>query len=150
MGPCPTPILAMGRGTCVNDASSPEIVMPLTLPNFIEDLQDPELAPMLSPARYISLLGMDVETLARNARVSVSAITKTPGAASVQSHLRENLRVLKAAYDISGGDLEKSLRWFRAEPLPAFGQRTAEQAVSVGQADGVIRLIDSLNGGAAG
>lgn len=105
---------------------------------------------MLSPARYISLLGMDVETLARNARVSMSAITKTPGAASVQSHLRENLRVLKAAYDISGGDLEKSLRWFRVEPLPAFGQRTAEQAVSAGQADGVIRLIDSLNGGAAG
>ncbi len=45
--------------------------MPRTLPNFIEDLQDPELAPMLSPARYISLLEIDVETLARNARVPI-------------------------------------------------------------------------------
>lgn len=124
--------------------------MPLPPSKFIEDLQYPELAPMLSPARYIRLLEMDVETLARNAHVSVSAITKTPGAASVQSHLRDNLRVIKAAHDISGGDLEKSLRWFRAEPLPAFGQRTAEQAVSVGQADDVIRLIDSLHGGATG
>lgn len=126
------------------------MTMPQTLPNFIEDLQDPELAPMLSPARYISLLEMDVETLARNARVSVSAITTTPGAAAIQSHLRDNLRVIKAAYDTSGGDLAKSLRWFRAESLPAFGQRTAEQAVSAGRTDDVIRLIDSLHGGAAG
>lgn len=124
--------------------------MPLTIPNFIEDLQDPALAPMLSPVRYITLLGIDVQTLARNARVSVSAITETPGAAAIQNHLRENLRVIKAAYDTSGGDLAKSLRWFRTESLPAFGQWTAEQAVSAGRADDVIRLISSLDGGAAG
>ena len=124
--------------------------MSLTIPNFIEDLQDPKLAPMLSPVRYINLLGMDVETLARNARVSVSAIMQNPGAATIQNHLRDNLRVIKAAYDTSGGDLAKSLRWFRAEPLPAFGERTAEQAVSAGRADDVLRLVDSLHGGAAG
>ena len=105
---------------------------------------------MLSPDRYMSLLEMDVETLARNARVSVSAIRTTPGAAAIQGHLRDSLRVIKAAYDTSAGDLAKSLRWFRSEPLSAFGQRTAEQAVSAGQADDVIRLIDSLHGGAAG
>ncbi|MES2282513.1 MAG: hypothetical protein V4542_13960 [Pseudomonadota bacterium] len=37
--------------------------------SFIEHLQDPELIPMLLLARYVGLLGMDVETLARNARV---------------------------------------------------------------------------------
>lgn len=105
---------------------------------------------MLSPARYLHLLEMDVETLARNAKVPVTAITETPGAAAIQNHLRESLRVIKAAYDTSGGDLAKSLRWFRTESLPAFGQRTAEQAVSVGRADDVIRLIGSLHGGAAG
>lgn len=124
--------------------------MPQTLPNFIEGMQDPDLAPMLSPARYISLLEMDVETLARNAGVSVSAITETPGAATIQNHLRDNLRVIKAAYDTSGGDLAKSLRWFRTASLPAFGQLTAEQAVTADRADDVIRLIDSLRGGAAG
>lgn len=124
--------------------------MPLPLSNFIQDLQDPELAPMLSPDRYMSLLEMDVETLARNAQVSVRAITKTPGATAIQSHLRDNIRVIKAAYDTSDGELAKSLRWFREEPLPGFGHRTAEQAVSAGQADDVIRLIDSFHGGAAG
>lgn len=96
---------------------------------FALDLLEPEFAPMLSPTRYIRLLGMDAESLARNARVSVSAITKTPGVASIQSHLRENLRVIKAAYDVSGGDLPKALDWFRTEQLPSFSQKTAEQGI---------------------
>ncbi|MCY1164338.1 hypothetical protein D9M73_42150 [compost metagenome] len=117
---------------------------------FIEDLQEVGLAPMLSPTRYISLLGIDAKTLARDARVTVSALNKTPGAASIQRHLRNNLRVIKAAYDVSGGDLAKSLHWFQTEPLPMFGQRTAEQMVSAGQVDDVIRLIDFYRAGAAG
>lgn len=117
---------------------------------FALDLLEPESAPMLSPARYIRLLGMDIETLARNARVSVSAITETPGAASIQGHLRSNLRVIRAAYDAAGGDLTKALHWFREEPLPAFRWKTAEQAVAADQVDDVIRFIDSLYAGAAG
>lgn len=116
----------------------------------IEVLQDPELAPMLSPARYISLLGMDVETLALNAQVSVSAITERPGTAKIQAHLRKNLLVIQAAYDASGSDLPKALHWFRTERLSPFGQRTAEQAVADGRAYDVIRLIDSLHAGATG
>ncbi|WP_431099005.1 DUF2384 domain-containing protein [Polaromonas aquatica] len=117
---------------------------------FIEALQEVGLAPMLSPTRYISMLGIDAKTLARNARVPVSTVTKTPDAANIQRYLRNNLRVIKAAYDVSGGDLAKSLHWFRTEPLPMFGQRTAEQMVSAGQVDDVIRLIDSYRAGAAG
>jgi len=116
----------------------------------IEDLQDPELAPMLSPARYISLLGIDVETLSLNAKVSVSAIRERPGTAKIQAHLRKNLLVIKAVYDASGGDLPKALHWFRTEELSPFDQRTAEKAVADGRAYDVIRLIDSLNAGAAG
>jgi hypothetical protein len=117
---------------------------------FAVDLLEPEFAPMLSPTRYIRLLGMDAESLARNARVSVSAVTMTPGTARIQSHLRENLRVIRAAYDVSGDDLPKALDWFRTEQLSPFGQKTAEQAVAAGRADDVIRLIGSLHAGAAG
>lgn len=116
----------------------------------IENLQDPELAPMLSPARYINLLGMDMETLALNAQVSASALTERPGTAKIQAHLKKNLIVIKAAYDASGGNLPKALHWFRTEKLSAFGQTTAEQAVAAGHTYDVIRLIDSLHAGAAG
>jgi hypothetical protein len=114
----------------------------------IEDLQDPELAPMLSPARYINLLGIDVETLALNAQVSESAITERPGTVNIQAHLKKNLLVIKAAYDASGGDLPKTLHWFRTEQLSPLSQKTAEQAVAAGQTYDVIRLIDSLYGAA--
>lgn len=117
---------------------------------FVLGLLEPEFAPMLSPTQYIRLLGMDAESLARNARVSVSAITMTPGAARIQSHIRENLRVIRAAYDVSDGDLPKALYWFRTEQLPPFSQKTAEQAVAAGRADDVIRLISSFYAGAAG
>lgn len=117
---------------------------------FSLELLEPKFAPMLSPARYIRLLGIDAETLAHNARVSVNAITKTPGAANIQSHLRENLRVIRAAYDVADGDLSKTLQWFRTVQLPPFSQKTAEQAVAAGKADDVIRLISSLESGAAG
>jgi len=117
---------------------------------FIEALQEVGLAPMLSPTRYISMLGIDAKTLARIARVPVSAVSRSPDDASIQRYLRNNLRVIKAAYDVSGGDLEKSLNWFRTASLPMFGQRTPEQMVSAGQVDDVIRLIDSYRAGAAG
>lgn len=77
-------------------------------------------------------------------------MTCDPAAASIQACLWENLRVIKAAYDVSGGDLQKTLRWFQTEQLQPFGQKTAEQLVAVGQGDDVIRLIDSLQAGAAG
>jgi len=40
--------------------------------------------------------------------------------------------------------------WYRNEPLPVFGYKTAEQLVSDGRADDVIRYVVSLEAGAAG
>lgn len=79
-----------------------------------------------------------------------SNVTSDPGAANIQARLWENLSVIKAAHDVSGGDLQKALRWFRTEPLAPFDQKTAQQLVAAGQGNDVIRLIDSLQAGAAG
>ncbi len=75
--------------------------------SVIEDLQEPEFAPMLSPARYIALLEIDVDALALNAQMSTSAISQTPEAPKIQAHLKKNLLVIRAAYDASGEDLPK-------------------------------------------
>jgi hypothetical protein len=40
--------------------------------------------------------------------------------------------------------------WYRNEPLPVFGYKTAEQLVSDGRAEDVIRYVVSLEAGAAG
>lgn len=67
----------------------------------------------------------------------------------VQRFLRDALRVIRAATDISG-DVTKALFWYRNEPLPVFTYKTAEQLVSEGRADDVLRYVSSLEAGAAG
>ena len=79
-----------------------------------------------------------------------SKVVSDPDAGDREARLWENLLVIKAAYGVSGGDLSKTLHWFRAEPLSPFGKQTAAQLVSAGQVDDVIRLIDSYRAGAAG
>lgn len=97
------------------------------------------------PRGYVALRG-----LLRRLELADSASTDTSDAADNQKQVIENLRVIKAAYDASGGDLPKTMHWFRLEQLAPFGQKTAEQMVAIGRGDDVIRLIDSLRAGVAG
>ena len=118
--------------------------------SFTEAIAEPDNAPLLSPSRYIAMLRIDINTFAVNAHVHRNTVLRAPGAASVQDYLRKNLRVLSAAFDVSGQDAAKALQWFRNEPLAPFGYKTAEQLVSDGRGDDVLRLIDSYAAGAAG
>jgi hypothetical protein len=117
--------------------------------SIADALKEPGQDPLISPARYIDMLKLDIGTFAKHAHVHRNTVTRAPGAASVQGYLRQNIRVLAAALNASG-DLGKALQWFRNEPLPPFAYKTAEQLVADGRADDVIRLIDSYAGGAAG
>jgi uncharacterized protein (DUF2384 family) len=72
-----------------------------------------------------------------------------PNSEGVQRFLREAVRVLRAATDVSG-DVGRAMFWYRNEPLPVFGYKTAEQLVSDGRAEDVIRYVVSLEAGAAG
>jgi hypothetical protein len=59
------------------------------------------------------------------------------------------LRVIRAATDLSG-DVDRALFWYRNEPLQPFGYKTAEQLVSDGHTEDLLRYIGSLEAGAAG
>ena len=61
----------------------------------------------------------------------------------------EGLRVLRAADDLTG-DVGRAIFWYRNEPLPPFNYKTAEQLVSEGRAEDVLRYVESLEAGAAG
>jgi hypothetical protein len=103
-----------------------------------------------SPEKYIATMNLDVVSFARQAGVHRNTVTRAPESAGVQAHIRECLRVLRAAWDVSGGDVGRAKFWFRNEPLPEFGYRTAETLVAEGRADDVIGLIESYRAGAAG
>ena len=121
-----------------------------TFQHFLEFLKEPELpAPVLSPRRFSQALHIDLQTLAEQAHVHRNTITRAPASRGVQDYLRESLRVIKAATDVSG-DVNKALFWYRNEPLFMFGYKTAERLVSEGRADDLLRYVASIEAGAAG
>lgn len=58
-------------------------------------------------------------------------------------------RVIQAATDLSR-DVQSALMWYRNEQLPPFNFKTAEQLVTEGRTDAVLRYTASLEAGAAG
>jgi hypothetical protein len=125
-------------------------VLGRTYQHFIDYLKDPESsAPVLSPKRFSQALHIDLQTLAEQAHVHRNTVSRAPGSRGVQDFLREALRIIKAATDLTG-DLHRALFWYRTEPLSVFGYKTAERLVSEGRTDDVLRYVTSLEAGAAG
>jgi hypothetical protein len=117
---------------------------------FVDFLREPDAGfSVLSPKKFGEVLSVDIQTLANQAHVHRNTISRSPESESVQFFLRQALRVIRAACDLSG-DFGKSVFWYRNEPLPPFGYKTAEQLVSEGRTDDVLRYVESLEAGAAG
>jgi hypothetical protein len=127
--------------------------LPALAENFeqlMEFLREPEAGvAALSPKRFSQILGIDLQTLAAQAHVHRNTITRAPGSRAVQQFLREALRVIRAATDLSG-DVRRALFWYRNDPLPALGYKTAEQLVAEGRTEDVLRYVASLGAAAAG
>lgn len=60
-----------------------------------------------------------------------------------QTRVREMLEIIHRVQGWSGGSAQ-AMAWYRAEPLPAFGGRTAEALVKSGQATAVRDYLDHL------
>jgi hypothetical protein len=117
---------------------------------FIDFLRDHDAGgSTLSPKRFGDVLNIDVKTLAIQAHVHRNTISRAPWSESVQKFLREALRVMRAASDLNG-DVGRAIFWYRNEPLPPFGYKTAEQLVCEGRTEDVLRYVGSLEVGAAG
>lgn len=118
--------------------------------DFIDFLRDREIGGVaLSPKRFCEVFNMDPQTLAAQAHVHLSTLNHAPASESVQRFLRETLRVIRAATDLSG-DVEKALFWYRNEPLQPFEYKTAEQLVREGRTDELVSYVASLKAAATG
>jgi hypothetical protein len=118
--------------------------------SFLNFLRDPEVSAVtLSPKRFSEALSLDIQTLATQAHVHRNTISRAPTSESVQRFLREALRVIRLASDLSG-DVERAIFWYRNDPLPPFGYKTAEQMVSEGRTEDLLRYVKSLEAGAVG
>lgn len=116
---------------------------------FMEFLQADSNSALISPRRFGQVMAIDMQTLAGKARVHRNTISRAPESESVQGHLRDSLRVLRAAVDVAG-TVEKAVYWFKNSPLPAFDYKTPQDLVSERRTDVLVRYVQSLQAGFAG
>jgi hypothetical protein len=62
---------------------------------------------------------------------------------AAHARLREMLEIVSRISAWAGGK-EQALAWYRAEPIPAFGSRTAESLVKEGKAAAVRDYLDHV------
>jgi DNA-binding XRE family transcriptional regulator len=88
----------------------------------------------MSKGQLAETAGLARETLYRSER---SRTVKTQG------RLRELLEIIGRVTEWAGGK-EQAMAWYRAQPLPAFGGRTAESLVKEGKAAAVRDYLDHM------
>ena len=88
----------------------------------------------MSKAQLAETAGLKPDTIYRAARLN---------ARPAQTRLREILEILGRVAAWAGGPLQ-ALSWYRAEPIPAFGGRTAESLVKDGKAGAVRDYLDHV------
>jgi uncharacterized protein (DUF2384 family) len=88
----------------------------------------------VSKAQLADAMGVRPETFHRAARAKAP---KTQGRAA------EMIEIVARVSDWAGGE-KQALAWYRAEPIPAFGGRTAESLVKDGKAGAVRDWLDHV------
>jgi uncharacterized protein (DUF2384 family) len=88
----------------------------------------------MSKGQLATTVGVRPETFQRVKRVA---------APKTQSRVKEMLEIIGRIADWAGGK-DQAMAWYRAEPIPAFGGRTAESLVKEGKAAAVRDYLDHV------
>ncbi|MCW5696682.1 MAG: DUF2384 domain-containing protein [Bauldia sp.] len=88
----------------------------------------------MSKLQFAETLGLKKETVYRASRVN---------APKVQARAKEMIEIVRRIAGWAGGE-PQAIAWYRAEPIPAFGGRTAESLVKSGKATAVRDYLDAI------
>nr|WP_108461596.1 antitoxin Xre/MbcA/ParS toxin-binding domain-containing protein [Devosia naphthalenivorans] len=102
-------------------------------------------AGQIAAARVADEFGMSKSQLAETAGLARETLYRPErvGAPKTQGRLREMLEIISRVTDWAGGK-DQAMAWYRAQPLPAFGGRTAEALVKDGKAAAVRDYLDHM------
>lgn len=89
--------------------------------------------------------GMSKTQLAETAGLAKETLYKAARsrAARTQARMREMLEIISRVSEWAGGK-NQAMAWYRAQPIPAFGGRTAEALVKEGKAAAVRDYLDHV------
>ena len=88
----------------------------------------------ISKQQLAETMGVRPETVYRSSRAS---------APKTQTRATEMLEIVGRIVDWAGGE-KQAMAWYRAEPIAAFGGRTAESLVKEGKATAVRDYLDQI------
>ena len=95
------------------------------------------LALRISKTELAAALGLSRDSVSRLARLKSRA---------TQTRLREVAEILNRALPWAGS-VPQAFAWYRAQPLPSFGDRTPEDLVKEGRAEGVKAYLSRIAAG---
>lgn len=98
-----------------------------------------------SASAPFQVYGLSKKQLAETIGVPPEALYKSErlGAPKTQTRLREMNEILARVSAWAGGPAQ-AMVWYRAEPIPAIGGRTAELLVKSGQATALRHYLNSI------
>jgi len=106
---------------------------------------------VMDPRGYVivSKLATELKTTAADLAITLGlpkeAVSKSARQVSekTQMRLREMTEILNHAESFAGS-MPAALAWYRSQPIPGFGDRTAESMVKAGHAEAVRRYLDHV------
>lgn len=110
---------------------------------FLADTSDD--AGLVAAARLSETLRITRGELAVALGLSRDAVAKTARSRSpaTQSRLRDMVEILNRVR-LWAGSPQQAFAWYRSQPLPSFGDQTAEALVKEGRAEAVKRYLDRI------
>jgi antitoxin Xre/MbcA/ParS-like protein len=130
---------APGEAAATRSPASVAAVPALLLSSFLN------AAGQVEVARVAEGFGMSKSQLAETIGLGREALYKTARAhaAKTQSRVREMLEIVGRVSNWAGGK-EQAMAWYRAQPIAAFGDRTAESLVKSGAAGALRDYLDHI------
>jgi hypothetical protein len=144
--------MAMARRGRVQSGSGAAIKRTSSSGQFVKaELGSPLIAAFIDEAgrvviqRIADSFGMSKSQLAETVGLGRETFHKAAraNAAKTQSRVREMLEIVSRISSWAGGK-DQAMAWYRAQPIAAFGDRTAEALVKSGQAAAVRDYLDHL------
>ena len=102
----------------------------------------------ISPAAVAERLRVTRLELASSLGLSRDAVSKSARAEArrTQSRLRDMIEIINRVTPWSGSELA-AYAWYRSQPLPSFGDRTAEDLVVSGHGEALKRYLSRIADG---
>lgn len=110
---------------------------------FLDDVVTPE--GLVAPDRFSLALRVTKGELANASGLSREAMSKTARlrAPATQARLRQVAEIINRVLPWSGS-VQQAFAWYRSQPIPAFGDLTAEDLVRRGRAEHVLHYLAAI------